>query len=217
MARVSYPAGMTAPVPPPEDDVFTVPYSAERANQSTSVSTGLGAATAVIATVLGVVFSGLVWWIALQDGSNAGLVVMAVVVTALMAVTVWFAWRPVRSGARNRSNLAQVRDALQISAAGIGFADLDRGGWIVVPWSMIIEARIMTWRTVRFLHIELSPELSAGGPGVQGLDDPATLRTLKRPAMGMVGPRFALTSLARSPEEIDAAMRRYSDGRVFLS
>jgi hypothetical protein len=82
---------------------------------------------------------------------------------------------------------------------------------------MIIEARIMTWRTVRFLQIELSPDLSAGAPGVQGLDDPATLRTLTRPTMGMIGPRFSLSSLERSPEEIDTAMRHYSGGRVFLT
>ena len=41
-------------------------------------------------------------------------------------------------------------------------------------------------------------------PGAQGLDDPAVLRDLIRPAMGLVGPRFALGSLERTPEEIDS-------------
>ena len=205
---------MTAAVPPDDTDVFSVPYSTDRGSRGASLSTGLGVATAVLASVLGVVLSGAVWWVVLQDGTSIGAVVTALAITVLMAATAWFAWRPVRAAARKRRNLAAARDAMQVSAAGVGFPDLDSGGWIVVPWSAITGARVMTWRTVRFLHVELSPDLRPGQPGTQGLDDPAVLRELTRPTMGMIGPRFSLESLLRTPEEIDSAMRHHSRGRI---
>ena len=143
--------------------------------------------------------------------------VIAVAVTLLMAATVWVAWRPVRVAALRRRNLAQARDAMQISDDGVGFPDLDGGGWIVVPWSAITGARVMTWREVRFLHLEVSPDLRADQPGAKGLDDPAVLRGLIRPAMGLVGPRFSLAGLQRTPDEIDAALRHYSGGRIVIT
>jgi len=208
---------MTAAVPPTEDDVFSVPYSADHVNHPAALSAGLGLLSAVLASVLGVVLTGATWWLALQDGASIGVAVTAFVVTVLMAVTVWVAWRPVRAAARSRSNLAQSPVAMQISAVGVGFPDLDRGGWIVVPWSAITAARVMTWRTVRFLHLELAPGLRADQPGAQGLDDPRVLRDLTRRTMGLIGPRFSLGSLQRAPEEIDSALRLYSGGRLFLT
>ena len=208
---------MSSSVPPPDGDVFAVPYNADRGNQSATLASGLGAVSAVLATVLGLILSGVTWWLALQDGAGAGLVLTALVVTVAMAIIVSTAWRPVRAAARNRANLAKARDAMQISAAGVGFPDLDTGGWIVVPWPMITGARVMSWRSVRFLHLELSPDLHPSQPGVQGLDRPGALRALMRPTMGMVGPRFSLAVLQRSSDEIDAALRHYSDGRIFLT
>lgn len=208
---------MTSAVPPTDADVYSVPYSAERNNRSATLSTGLGMASAVLATVLALVLSGVAWWVAVQDRAGAGEVVIAVAVSALMAATVWFAFRPARAGARKRHYLGTARDAMQISPDGVGFPDLERGGWIVVPWSAINGAKVMTWRTVQFLHLELSPDLHATQAGAQGLDDRAVLRDLLRPAMGLIGPRFALGSLQRTPEEIDSALRQFSGGRIFLT
>ena len=84
----------------------------------------------------------------------------------------WFAFRPVRAAARKRRYLGTARDAMQISPDGVGFPDLDRGGWIVVPWPAINGAKIMTWRTVRFLHLELSPDLHAGPARCAGAGRP---------------------------------------------
>ena len=208
---------MTSPVPPPDGDVFTVPYDADRGSRRSTLATGLATTSAVLASVLGVAITAAMWWIATQDGSSVGTLVTAVVITVAMAGIVWYSWRPVLAASRNRRNLEHVRDALQISAEGVGFPDLERGTWIVVPWTMIISARVMTWRTLRFVHLELSPELSATTPGAKGLDDPTTLRSLMRRSMGMVGPRFALGVPQRSPEEIDAALRHHSGGRIFLT
>jgi hypothetical protein len=208
---------MTSPVLPSDADVFSVPYKAERGHRAAALSSSLGVLSAVLATVIGVAFSAVMWWLAFQDGFNFGLGAMAVLITALMAVVVTHAWRPVRAAARNRRNLASARDAMQISAAGIGFPDLDRGGWILVPWPVINAARVMSWRDVSFLHLELSSGLRTDEPGSRGLDDPATVRMLTRRTLGMVGPRFSLDVLERTPDEIDAALRTYSGGRIFLT
>ncbi len=210
-------AGMTSPVPPTDADVFSVPYNAERGHRSAVLSSSLGVLSAVLATFIGVVFSAVMWWLALRDGAGFGIGVTAVVITAVMAVVVAMAWRPVRAAARNRRNLANARDAMQISAAGIGFPDLDRGGWILVPWPVINAARVMSWRDVPFLHLELSPGLRTDEPGAKGLEDPATVRMLTRRTLGMVGPRFSLGVLERTPDEIDGALRAYSGGRIFLT
>ena len=63
-----YAAAMTSavpPMPPTDAEVYSVPYRADRSNRSATLSTGLGMASAVLATLLALVLSGVAWWVAL--------------------------------------------------------------------------------------------------------------------------------------------------------
>ena len=54
-------------------------------------------------------------------------------------------------------------------------------------------------------------------PARRAWTTPRCCAALVRPAMGLVGPRFSLAGLQRTPEEIDAALRHYSGGRVVIT
>lgn len=208
---------MTDPVPEPDAEVYAVPYRAGHRGQEAALSTGLRMGTAVVVTLLAIVGLVGVWWLALPFGESAGLVATAVLVTVVAALVVWVAWRPVRVASRRQQLIAQAGDAMRISADGVSLPDLDRGGWIVLPWPAIVGAQVMSWRDVQFLHLELSPDLRPDEPGALGLDNPVALRELTRRTLGLVGPRFALSGLARSTGEIDEALRRYSGDRVSVT
>lgn len=105
-------------------------------------------------------------------------------------------------------------EAFRISAAGLRLSVEGAPDPVELPWSAVGPMAVRRWLGQPLFTIALAPGVDATTPGVRGLGQRRVQDGLAQKVPVGRGFHYGLRGLDRSRQELEAALRRYSSGRI---
>jgi hypothetical protein len=102
--------------------------------------------------------------------------------------------------------------ALRMTAAALELGVEGAPAPVVLPWPAVVGFRRKRKLGQPLLQVVVQPGVTAAGPGVSGLDQPAVRALLRRSRRVKTAGIYSVASLDQPVEAIDQALRYFSNG-----